>query len=60
MAGREYAVILKACKPEMETISTILVGIYLGYVCLRGNSYWPAVIMHLYINIGFRIIVNLF
>ena len=47
-------------KPEIETISTILVGIYFGYVCLRGNSYWPAVLMHLYINIGFRIIVNVF
>jgi hypothetical protein len=47
-------------KPEIETISTILVGIYFGYVCYRGNSYWPAVLMHLYINIGFRIIVNVF
>ena len=47
-------------KPEIETISTILVGIYFGYVCFRSNSYWPAVLMHLYINIGFRIIVNLF
>ena len=53
-------VLLHFGKPEMETISTILVGIYLGYVCFRGNSYWPAVILHLYINIGFRIVVNLF
>jgi membrane protease YdiL (CAAX protease family) len=53
-------VLLYFGKPEMETISTILVGIYLGYVCLRSNSYWPAVIMHLYINIGFRVIVNFF
>jgi len=53
-------VLLHFGKPEIETISTILVGIYLGYVCFRGNSYWPAVIMHLYINIGFRIIVNVF
>ena len=53
-------VLLHFGKPEMETISTILVGIYLGYVCFRGQSYWPAVILHLYINIGFRIIVNLF
>ena len=47
-------------KPEIETISTILVGIYFGYICYRGNSYWPAVLMHLYINIGFRTIVNVF
>ena len=52
--------ILHFGKPEIETISTILVGIYFGYVCFRGNSYWPAVLMHLYINIGFRIIVNVF
>lgn len=52
--------ILHFGKPEIETISTILVGIYFGYVCFRSNSYWPAFIMHLYINIGFRIIVNLF
>ena len=53
-------VLLHFGKPEIETISTILVGIYLGYVCYRGNSYWPAVLMHLFINIGFRIIVNVF
>jgi membrane protease YdiL (CAAX protease family) len=45
-------------KPEVETISTILTGIYFGYVAYRGNSYWPAFIIHLFINIAFLIFVN--
>ena len=46
-------------KPEIETISTILTGIYFGYVSYRGNSYWPAFIIHLFINIVFLIFVNI-
>jgi membrane protease YdiL (CAAX protease family) len=46
-------------KPEIETISTILTGIYFGYVAYRGNSYWPAFIIHLFINIVFLIFVNI-
>ena len=46
-------------KPELETISTIPMGIYFGYVAYRGNSYWPAYIIHMFINISFRIFVNL-
>ena len=46
-------------KPEIETISTILMGIYFGYVAYRGNSYWPAFIIHLFINITFLIFVNI-
>jgi uncharacterized protein len=46
-------------KPEIETISTILMGIYFGYVAYRGNSYWPAFIIHLFINIVFLIFVNI-
>ena len=45
-------------KPEIETISTIFMGIYFGYVVYRGNSFWPALIIHLFINVGFRVIVN--
>lgn len=52
-------VLLHIGKPEIETISTIFMGIYFGYVAYRGNSYWPALIIHLAINIGFRAIVNL-
>lgn len=45
-------------KPEIETISTILMGLYLGYIAYRGKSYWPAYIIHLYINISFVFLVN--
>ena len=46
-------------KPEIETISTILTGIYFGFVAYRGNSYWPAFIIHLFINISFLVFVNI-
>lgn len=52
-------VLIHIGKPEIETISTILMGIYLGYVAYRGGSFWPAFIIHLFINILFRIFVNL-
>ncbi len=51
-------VLLHLGKPEIETISTIPMGIYLGWVAYRGNSVWPAVIIHVFINVVFRIIVN--
>lgn len=46
-------------KPEIETISTIITGVYFGYVAYRGNSYWPALIIHLFVNISFLAAVNL-
>jgi membrane protease YdiL (CAAX protease family) len=52
-------ILLHFGKPGIETISTILMGIYFGYVVYRGNSYWPALIIHLFANISFRIVVNL-
>ncbi len=51
-------VLLHFGKPEIETISTIIMGIYFGYVVYRGNSFWPALVIHLFINVGFRVIVN--
>ena len=51
-------VLLHLGKPEIEVISTIPMGIYFGYVAYRGNSYWPAVVIHLFINISFRVMVN--
>lgn len=45
-------------KPELEVISTIPMGIYFGYVAYRGNSYWPAFLIHLFINVAFRVFVN--
>ena len=51
-------VLLHLGKPEIETLSTIPMGLYLGYVAYRGNSCWPAVIIHIFINILFLILVN--
>ncbi|MCP4136307.1 MAG: CPBP family intramembrane metalloprotease [bacterium] len=38
-------------KPEVETISCIITGIYFGYVAYRGKSFWPAYIIHLFLNL---------
>lgn len=46
-------------KPELEALSTIPMGLYFGYVAYRSNSYWPAFIIHMFINVSFRAIVNL-
>jgi membrane protease YdiL (CAAX protease family) len=53
-------VLLHFGKPEIETISTILTGICFGYVAYKGNSYWPAFIIHVFINISFVLFVNSF
>lgn len=52
-------VLLHFGKPEIEMVSTIIMGIYFGYVAYRSNSCWPAVLMHIYINIVARVFVNL-
>ena len=46
-------------KPEIETLSTILTGIYFGYIVYRGGSYWPAFIIHIFINLAIVYFVNL-
>jgi membrane protease YdiL (CAAX protease family) len=46
-------------KPEPETISTIITGILFGYICYRYKSFWPAFLIHLFINIFFVAAVNL-
>lgn len=46
-------------KPELETVSTLITGIYFGYAAYRGNSCWPAFIMHLFINVYFVTAINL-
>jgi membrane protease YdiL (CAAX protease family) len=45
-------------KPEIETLSTIITGILFGWVAYRGKSYWPVLIIHLFINIFFVALVN--
>jgi uncharacterized protein len=46
-------------KPELETISTIVTGILFGYFAYRGKSYWPVLIIHLFINIVFVALANI-
>jgi uncharacterized protein len=46
-------------KPGLETLSTIITGILFGYIVYRGNSFWPAFLIHLFINIFFVAWVNL-
>ncbi len=45
-------------KPEIETISTIITGILFGYIAYRGRSFWPAFIIHLFINVFFVSLIN--
>jgi uncharacterized protein len=52
-------VLLHFGKPELETLSTILTGLYFGYLCYRGNSFWPAFLIHLFINVFFVTVINL-
>ncbi len=46
-------------KPELETVSTIITGILFGYVAYRGKSFWPAFIIHLFINVFFVALINI-
>jgi membrane protease YdiL (CAAX protease family) len=46
-------------KPELETLSTIITGLLFGYVAYRGKSFWPAFIIHLFINIFFVVLINI-
>jgi uncharacterized protein len=46
-------------KPELETISTLFTGVLFGYVAYRGKSYWPAFIIHMFINIFFVALINI-
>lgn len=45
-------VLLHLGKPEIETVSTIFTGLLWGYICYRGNSFWPAYIMHMVVNVA--------
>lgn len=45
-------------KPEIEVVSCIISGTYFGYLSYRGNSFWPAFLIHLYLNLTLMVIVN--
>ena len=46
-------------KLELETLSTLVTGLYFGYIAYRTDSYWPAFLIHLFINVVFIAMVNL-
>jgi membrane protease YdiL (CAAX protease family) len=50
--------ILHAGKPEIEALGCIVTGILLGYIAYRGNSFWPAYIIHVVINISNKFFIN--
>jgi membrane protease YdiL (CAAX protease family) len=52
-------VLMHLGKPELETVSTIITGVLFGYVAYRGKSFWPAFIIHLFINVFFVGIINM-
>jgi uncharacterized protein len=52
-------VLLHLGKPEIEVLSCIVTGILFGYIAYRGGSFWPVYIIHLFINVANRIIVNI-
>jgi uncharacterized protein len=51
-------VLLHLGKPEIETLSCLVTGILFGYIAYRGKSFWPAFLIHLFINIFFVALVN--
>jgi CAAX amino terminal protease family. len=51
-------VLLHLGKPELETISCLFTGILFGYIAYRGKSFWPAFIIHLFINVYFVWLIN--
>ncbi len=52
-------VLLHLGKPETETLSCIVTGLWFGWVAYRGNSFWPAFLIHVFINFAIKYFVNL-
>jgi len=51
-------VLLHLGKPEAETVSCIFTGLWFGWVAYRGKSFWPAFIIHVFINFSVKYFVN--
>jgi membrane protease YdiL (CAAX protease family) len=45
-------------KPEIETVNCLFTGILLGCMAYKSKSFWPAFLIHLFINIFFVGVVN--
>ena len=44
-------------KPEFETVTCIISGIYFGFVCYRSNSFWPAWLIHQFISYSMQFLI---
>jgi membrane protease YdiL (CAAX protease family) len=51
-------VLMHLGKPEMETFSCIFTGLWFGYIAYRGKSFWPAFLIHVFINFSVKYFVN--
>lgn len=51
-------VLLHLGKPEAETLSCIATGLWFGWIAYRGNSFWPAFLIHVFINFAIKYFVN--
>jgi len=51
-------VLLHFGKPEIETLMCIPMGLWFGFVAYRGKSFWPAFIIHVFINFTLKYFVN--
>ena len=51
-------VLLHLGKPEAETLSCIVTGLWFGWIAYRGNSFWPAFLIHVFINFSIKYFVN--
>lgn len=53
-------VLLHFGKPEIETLSCIITGLWFGWIAYRGKSFWPAFIIHIFINFIISVFATIF
>lgn len=46
-------------KPASEALSCIVTGLVWGFICYRGGSFWPGVLMHLAVNYALHCFLGL-
>jgi hypothetical protein len=51
-------VLIHGGRSEAEIVVAVLFGLYLGYLSYRGNSFWPAFILHYFVILTNRLCVN--
>ena len=51
--------LMHLAKPEAEALSTVVTGTLFGFIAYRSGSFWPAFIIHLMLNIGNRVIMEI-